>query len=94
MVHVVVALRNGGYKVDSGFTVYDQLPEPEGGFEFGEETVRVVRNPVRILEQLWLTDWVRVVAREVWCEHWVLDCGTGKIVLDNDWTERRITKHV
>lgn len=88
MVHVVVALRNGGYKVDSGFTVYDKLPEPDGGFEWGEETVRVVKNPVRILEQLWATDWVKSVAREVWCEHWVLDCNTGSILLDNDWSTR------
>jgi len=93
VAHLVVALRNGGYHIDSGFRAYDPLPEPDGGFAFGDETVVEVRNPVRILEQLFYdNDWVAEFAREVWCDHWVLNCDTGKIVLDNDWTERSLMK--
>jgi hypothetical protein len=92
MVHLVLAYRNGGYFTDSAFTAYDPIPEPEEGFAYGEDTVRLVKNPVRVLEQLWGNPRIKGIAREVWCEHWVLDCNTGKIVLDNDWSERSITK--
>lgn len=88
MVHVVIENRSGGYTIDSNFVCVEELPEPEEGWSYHDERTRVVKNPVRILEQLWLSERVRNFAREVWCEHWVLDCDSGSILLDNDWSTR------
>lgn len=88
MVHVVVALRSGGYVIDSGFHCVEDLPVPDGGFVWGEETSAVVKNPVRLLELVWQSPRIVSQAREVWCNDWVLDCDTGSIVLNNDWTTR------
>ena len=88
MVHVVVVLRSGEYKVDSNFVCVEELVEPAEGWTYHDEKTRIVKNPVRVLEKLWATDWVKSVAREVWCEHWGLDCNTGSILLDNDWSTR------
>ena len=88
MAHVVIELRSGGYIIDSGFTVCEPIEEPEEGFAYGEETTRLVKNPVRILESLWRSEAVVAKAREVWCNDWVLDCNTGSIVLGNDWSSR------
>jgi hypothetical protein len=88
MVHVVVVLRNGGHIVDSNFMVVEDIPEPEEGWSWHDEKVRVVKNPVRILEKVWQSPRIVGKAREVWCQHWVLDCNSGSIVLDNDWSSR------
>lgn len=88
MVHVVIEQRGGGYKIDSNFVCVEELPEPDEGWSYHDEKTRIVKNPVRILETLWNSPRVKDLAREVWCEHWVLDCNTGTIFLDNDWSTR------
>lgn len=92
MVHVVIALRSGGYVIDSGFHCVEDLPVPDGGFGWGEETSRVVKNPVELLELVWQSPRVVSQAREVWCDDWVLDCDIGSIVLCNDWTSRSLVR--
>lgn len=88
MVHLVVEQRGGGYTIDSNFVCVQELPEPDGGWGFHDERYKIVKNPVAILEQLWKSPRVVEFAREVWCEHWVLDCDSGSILLDNDWSTR------
>jgi len=88
MVHVVIEHRHGGYTIDSNFVCVEELPEPEGGWSYHDEKTRIVKNPVKILETLWKSERVVELAREVWCEHWVLDCNAGTIWLDNDWSTR------
>ena len=88
MVHLVVEKRGGGYHIDSNFVVVQPLPEPVDGWGFHDERYRILKNPVAILEELWKSRVTMDWAREVWCEHWVLDCNLGTVVLDNDWSTR------